>query len=69
MSKDTTTRGDHNGRTFTRREWLTRRAIMSGAAPMLAKEAVSSTAIEHPEWDMDGEHKTMAEWEIAENNR
>jgi hypothetical protein len=46
----------------TRRQWLTRRAIMSGAAPFGAVEAVSSVAIEHPEWDMD-ESKTWAEWE------
>lgn len=28
----------------------------------VAMEAVSSTAIEHPEWDMN-EEKTWAEWE------
>lgn len=35
-------------------------------APMvplfLAAEAVASTAMEHPEWDLD-EEKTWAEWE------
>lgn len=56
-------------RTYTRREWLTRHAILNGATPLLAKEAVASTAIEHPEWDMDGETKTMAEWEIVENSQ
>jgi hypothetical protein len=55
-------------RLYTRREWLTRYAIMTGASPMLAKEAVASTAIEHPEWDMDGETKTMADWEIMEGH-
>jgi hypothetical protein len=52
-------------RLYTRREWLTRRAIMTGASANLAIEAVSTTALEHPDWDMDGETKTMAEWEIA----
>lgn len=33
-----------------------------GADVWTAVEAVSSTAIEHPEWDMD-EMKTWAEWE------
>lgn len=59
--------GPMSDRTYTRREWLTRQAILNGHAPHLAKEAVSSTALDHEEWDMD-ERKTMAEWEIAENN-
>jgi len=46
---------------FTRRQWLTRRAILSGASVNLAIEAVSSVAMEH-NWDMD-EEKTWAEWE------
>jgi hypothetical protein len=62
--KDIKTGTTDNGHTYTRREWLTRHAIMAGASPMLAKEAVASTAIEHPDWDMDGETKTMADWEI-----
>jgi len=52
---------------FTRRQWLTRRAIMGGAAPMLAIEAVASVAIEHEDWDMD-ETKTWAEWEMMEHS-
>ena len=28
-----------------------------------ATEAVSSTAIEHPEWDMDGERHTWDQWD------
>lgn len=32
------------------------------AGVFLAIEAVASTAIEHPEWDMD-ERRTWAEWE------
>lgn len=55
-----------NERTYTRREWLTRQAILHGSSPLLAKEAVSSTAMAHEDWDME-ERKTMAEWEIAEN--
>lgn len=53
-------------RTYTRREWLTRQAILAGHSPFVAKEAVSSTALDHEDWDMD-ERKTMAEWEIVEN--
>lgn len=52
-------------RLYTRREWLTRHAILAGASANLAIEAVSTTALEHPDWDMDTETKTMAEWEIA----
>jgi hypothetical protein len=50
--------------TFTRRQWLTRQAILSGAPPFMATEAVSSVAMEHPDWDMD-ELKTWNEWEGA----
>ena len=46
---------------ITRRQWLTRRAILGGASATLAVEAVSSVAMEH-NWDMD-EEKTWAEWE------
>jgi hypothetical protein len=56
-------------RQYTRREWLTRYAIMNGSSPMMAKEAVASTALSHPEWDMDGETKTMADWEIMEGHQ
>ena len=48
-------------RLLTFREYLTRRVLMSGASPFLAKEAVASTAMEHPEWDMN-ETKTWDEW-------
>jgi hypothetical protein len=59
---------NHNGeRLFTRREWLMRHALLSGATPGMAREAVSSTAIEHADWDMDGEQKTMAEWDVGED--
>jgi hypothetical protein len=59
---------DSDERTFTRREWLTRRAIMSGASAFMAIEAVSSVAIEH-DWDMDTERKTMAEWDMMEHHQ
>lgn len=38
------------------------KAIMGGANGFLAAEAVASTAIEHPEWDME-EERTWDEWE------
>jgi hypothetical protein len=46
---------------MTRREWLVREAVLKGAPWPLAREAVSSTAIEHPEWDMD-EERELSEW-------
>ena len=49
--------------TITRRQWLTRQAILNGAAPNAATEAVASVAMEH-DWDMD-EKKTMTEWQQA----
>jgi hypothetical protein len=47
---------------YTRRQYLTTRAILDGAPWALAHEAVTSTAIEHPEWDMD-EARTWDDWE------
>lgn len=52
--------------TFTRRQFLEYQAIMGGTNLFLAKEAVASTAIEHPEWDMD-EEMTWAEWLARED--
>jgi hypothetical protein len=47
---------------FTRRQFLTYEAVMrTGVSVSAAIEAVSSTAMEHPEWDMD-EQLTWAEW-------
>jgi hypothetical protein len=46
---------------WTRRQYLTTQVILHGASPLTAPEAVSSVAIEHPEWDMD-EQKTWKEW-------
>lgn len=51
-------------RTLTRRQYLTMEAMRSGCGPYVAQEAVSSTALEHPEWDMD-ETRTLAEWEAS----
>lgn len=47
---------------FTRREYLVLRAVGAGAPFSLAPEAVSSVAIEHPEWDL-AETKTFKEWD------
>jgi len=55
-------------RLYTRREWMMRSAILNGdtlggvPALMLTREAISSVAIEHPEWDMDTEKRTWAQW-------
>jgi len=62
---------------MTRRAYLTLKVMMAqpehpspasmqpfATNMMVAIEAVSSTAIEHPEWDMD-EERTFAEWEKA----
>ena len=42
--------------------------LQSGCAWPVAIEAVSSTAIEHPEWNLD-ELKTWDEWEQWEKQR
>lgn len=47
---------------ITRRRYLTIKALEAGAHVFSAVEAVASTAIEHPEWDMD-EMRTWTEWE------
>lgn len=50
---------------FTRRQYLTRKVIDAGANVWVAMEAVASTAIEHPEWDMD-KQRTWDEWEATD---
>lgn len=50
---------------ITRRQYLTMRAIEDGAGIFGAVEAVSTTALAHPEWDMD-ESKTWPEFEKEE---
>lgn len=62
-------------RRYTRRQWLTRVTILNGAAgtrggagsAAQAREAVTSVAMSHPEWDMDGERRTWGEWELYED--
>lgn len=49
-------------RTWSRRAYLLMAALLAGADTFTAIEAVSSTAIEHPEWDMD-EFRTWDEWQ------
>lgn len=56
---------DIRDRTFTRRSYLVYRSVMEGTHALAAMEAVSSVAIEHPEWDMD-EEMTWAEWEARD---
>ena len=53
-------------RVYTRRQWLTREAILNGGGWMQVREAVASVAIEHPEWDMDGETRTWSGWVLEE---
>jgi hypothetical protein len=48
-------------RKISRREYLISQSILRGTPLMLAVEAVSTTAIEHPEWDM-AEERTWDEW-------
>lgn len=44
---------DDEEKPITRRAYMTREVLREGATLFLAQEAVSSTALEHPEWDMD----------------
>lgn len=55
-------------RVYTRRQWLMRHALLGGATPGMAREAIASTALEHPDWDMDGETKTLADWDVVEDS-
>jgi len=45
--------------------YLTVKACQGGAAFWVVQEAVASTALAHPEWDLT-EQQTFAEWEEAE---
>lgn len=47
---------------MTRRRYLMLKAMESGSGPFMAAEAVSSVAIEHPEWSLT-EERTFDEWE------
>lgn len=46
---------------ISRRAYLLLRAMADGESWPAAREAVSSVAIEHPEWDLD-EQRTLQEW-------
>lgn len=48
----------------TRRLYLLTKAMETGASNLVVMEAVASTAIEHPEWDME-ELRTWEEWETT----
>lgn len=52
---------EQDEKTYSRRSWLTIQATLTGIDVFMAIEAVASTAIEHPEWDMD-ERRTWDEW-------
>lgn len=53
---------DENGQVLlSRRMWLTMQVMVRGASWFDAVEAVSSTAIEHPEWDL-AEMRTFQGW-------
>lgn len=47
---------------FSRERYLLVKAVMCGAPVMLAREAVATTALAHPEWNMD-EQRTWRQWE------
>lgn len=46
---------------ITRREYLMTEILRRGYPWIVAREAISSTAIEHPDWDMD-ERRTYIDW-------
>lgn len=50
----------------SRRGYLILRAMEYGADIFTATEAVATTAIEHPEWDMS-EERTLSEWDASEH--
>ena len=54
--------GEHPVALITRRMYLITQSVVRGTHYMLACEAVASTALAHPEWDME-EQKTWTEWE------
>lgn len=48
---------------ISRRGYLILRAAEQGLGVLSAVEAVASTALAHPEWDMD-EERALHEWEV-----
>lgn len=54
--------GQEEPKRFTRRQLLVYELLMEeGVHPLQAVEAVDSTALAHPEWDME-EAFTFSEW-------
>ncbi len=54
-------------RTYTRRQFMEYRRVMDDGQPCwVAQEAVTTAALEHPDWDLD-EEMTWAEWEEREH--
>lgn len=49
---------------MTRRQYMIFRALEKGASPVVAQEAVASTALAHPEWNMN-EKRSWDDWELA----
>lgn len=56
------TEADDLRRLMTYRQYLLSELYLLGAHSFHATEAVSTIALEHPEWDMDSERKTFNEW-------
>jgi hypothetical protein len=52
--------------TYTYRQWLTTQLLLAGSDIFTATEAVASTALEHPEWNLD-EKRTWEEWEVTDD--
>jgi len=50
---------------MTLRRYLLIKALQTGAGVLLANEAVASTCMAHPEWNLD-EVRTFDEWENAQ---
>lgn len=48
-----------------RRDYLMIRAMSRGADWPMVLEAIATTAIAHPDWDLD-ELKTFEEWRLAD---
>lgn len=51
-----------DGERITRRAYLMRKMMMEGVQSFQVAEAISTVALDHPDWDMD-EIKTWTEWE------
>ncbi|MCY7396607.1 MAG: hypothetical protein LH468_10725 [Nocardioides sp.] len=46
---------------ITRRQYVSMTALLGGAPARLLRETVATTALEHPDWDMDEIH-TYGYW-------